>query len=115
MQGIKSYFKVGLILFIPLRGAGVDIPAEVVEARLLGELADFIVRALFEMHEANHHIGDLHAGVINIVLHRDLGAAGPQQTDEGVSQDGVAQMADVRRLVGIDAGVLHQNFFRRRF
>src|ERR1019366_1467422 len=32
-----------------------------------------------------------------------------QQADKGVPEDGVAQVADVRRLVGIDAGVLNQN------
>ncbi len=37
-------------------------------------------------------------------------ASGAQQAHEGIAEDGVAQMADVRGLVGIDAGVLDQNF-----
>jgi hypothetical protein len=38
-----------------------------------------------------------------------------QQTHERVAENGVAQMPDVRRLVGIDAGVLDQNFSRGSF
>ena len=36
-------------------------------------------------------------------------AGGAQQADEGVTQDGVAKVTDVRGLVGIDRGVLDQN------
>ena len=36
-------------------------------------------------------------------------AGGAQQPDEGIAENGIAQMPDVRRLVGIDAGVFDQN------
>jgi hypothetical protein len=62
------------------------------------------------MRESHHYVGDLHAGVIDVVLDIDFPAGVTQQTDEGIAEDGVAQVADVGGLVGIDAGVLDQNF-----
>ena len=67
------------------------------------------------MQESDDHIGDLHAGVVDVVLHIHFSAGETQQADEGIAQDGIAQVADVRRLVGIDAGVLDQNFAARHF
>ena len=60
------------------------------------------------MQEADHHIGHLHAGVVDVVLHVDFLPGGAQQADKRVAQNCVAQVADVRGLVGIDAGVLDQ-------
>ena len=65
-------------------------------------------RLAFEMEEADDHVGDLDAGVVDVVLHVDFLAGGAEQADECVAEDGVAQVADVRGLVGIDAGVLDQ-------
>ena len=39
---------------------------------------------------------------------------GAEQADECVAEDGVAQVADVGGLVGVDAGVLNQ-YMERRF
>ena len=60
------------------------------------------------MQKAHHHIGHLHAGVVDVVLHVHLLPGGAQQAHKGVAENGVAQVADVRGLVGIDAGVLHE-------
>ena len=60
----------------------------------------------------DHHIGHLHAGVVDVVLHIDLLPRRAQQAHKRVAQNGVAQMPDVRRLVGIDAGVLDQRVHR---
>ena len=60
-------------------------------------------------HETDDHVRNLHAGVVDVVLDVDGVSGSAQQADKGVAEDGVAQMADVRRLVGIDAGVLDQN------
>ena len=56
--------------------------------------------------EARHHVGHLHARVVDVVLHFDVLAARAQHADEGIAQDGIAQVADMRGLVGIDIGVL---------
>ena len=62
------------------------------------------------MKEAHHDVGDLHAGVVDIVLNIDRVPSRSQQANESVAKNGVAQMADVGRLVGINAGVLDQDF-----
>ena len=56
--------------------------------------------------ETRHHVGHLHAGVVDVILNFHRPAAGAQHAHEGVAQHGVAQMADVRGFVGIDVGVL---------
>ncbi len=61
------------------------------------------------MREADNHVGDLDASVVDVVLDVDAVSGRAQQADERVAQYRVAQMADVRRLVGIDAGVLDQD------
>ena len=66
-------------------------------------------RHFFEVHEADDDVGHLDAGVVDVVLNVDLMAGGAEHADEGVAEDGVAQVADVRGLVGVDAGVLDQD------
>src|ERR1017187_4496774 len=61
------------------------------------------------MEEADDDIGYLDAGVVDVVLHVDLLAGSAEEADKGVAENGVAEMTDVRCLVGIDAGVLDQN------
>src|ERR1700739_1555949 len=63
-----------------------------------------------DMQKANDHVRNLNAGVVDIVLDIDFPARAAQQTYESVTEDGVAKMANVRRLVGINAGVFAQNF-----
>ncbi len=66
----------------------------------------------FELDEADDYVGDLNAGVVDVVLHADLVAAlvvvGAEEALEGVAEDGVAEVADVGGFVGIDAGVLDE-------
>ena len=81
-----------------------------------GQLAQSVAiaeRFLLKMQKSDDHIRHLHAGVVDVVLHIHSLARGAQQAHKRVAQDGVAQMPDVRGLVGIDAGVLDQNFARR--
>jgi len=70
------------------------------------------------VEESNDHVGDLNAGVVDVVLHIDRSACGAEQANEGIAENGVAEMADVRGFVGVDAGVLDENLacgdFRRR-
>ncbi len=66
------------------------------------------------MFEPDHHVGHLHAGVVDVVLHLDGAAARAQHAHERVAQDRVAQMADVRGLVGIDVGVLDDDLAGNR-
>ena len=102
-------------LLVPLRGARVQVPAVVVDARwpsrstLFKQRMNLGERLALEMQKSHHHIRNLHAGVVDVVLHVDFLPGGAQQAHKCVAEDGVAQMADVRGLVGIDAGVLDQS------
>ena len=92
---------------VPLRGAGVDVPAVVVDAlAFAGEVGEKCAevgrRFLFKMQKADDDVSDLDAGVVNVVLHVDFVAGGAEQADECVAENRIAQMADVRGLVGID-------------
>ena len=71
--------------------------------------ANFGERFLFKMQKADDDVGDLDAGVVDVVLHVDFVAGGAEQADECVAENGIAQMADVRGLVGIDDGVFDEN------
>ncbi len=61
------------------------------------------------MCESNHDVGHLDAGVVNVVLDINGVPRSAQQADKSIAEDGVAEMADVRSLVGVDAGVLDQD------
>ena len=102
--------KILFILLVPLGGARINVPAVVVEARLAGKLFDLGPRFLFKMKKPNYHVGNLYAGIVDVVLDIHFPAGKSQQTDERVSQHSVAQVSDMRGLVGIDAGVFDQNF-----
>src|SRR5260370_9622008 len=64
--------------------------------------------------EARHHIGDLDAGVVDIILHLDTLAERSQHADERIAQRRVPKVADMRRLIRIDVGMLYNDLFRRR-
>ena len=85
---------------------GVEIPAVVVEARAPRELGHLVAGLAVHVAEADHDVRDLHAGVVDVVLHAHVTSPVPEHVHEGVAEDGVAQVADVGRLVRVDAGVL---------
>ena len=59
-----------------------------------------------QVDETRDDVGHLDAGVVQVVLHLDLEAEELQGAHEHVPQNGVAQVPDVGRLVGVDVGVL---------
>ncbi len=65
---------------------------------------------LFELHQAEDDVHDLHAGIVEVVLDFDGLALEAQAADQGVAQAGVAEMADMGGLIGIDVGVLDDDF-----
>ena len=60
----------------------------------------------FELAEADDDVGDLDAGVVDVVLDLDLASQEAEQPAERVAERRVAQVTDVRGLVRIDRGVL---------
>ena len=102
---------------VPLGDARVEVPAVEVEALIaLEELGEQLLHAVevlvFEVDEADDDVGDLHAGVVDVVFDADriagLEVVASQQARVGVAEDGVAKVADVGGLVGVDAGVLDE-------
>ena len=71
---MPPFFRFGMVLIVS-GNAGVDVPAEVIEAGGIDETANFLGRFVFEMAEADDDIGHLDAGVIDVILHFDV--AGP--------------------------------------
>src|SRR5579872_4040620 len=105
--------KVLLVLLVPARSPGIDVPAVVIEARLVCKSLDFGMGLFLQMRKADHYIGHLDAGVVDVILDVDFPSRIAQQANERVAENRVAQMPNVRGLVGIDARVLDQNFARR--
>ncbi len=100
---------------VELKDSGVEVPTEIVEtdARVLDQVLHVLELLLFEVNEPHHHVRDLHARVVDVILHLHLVAAELEQANEGVAQNRISQMPDVGSLVGIDAGVLNQDFALR--
>ena len=73
--------------------------------------ADVLEVVLLELAEADDDVGHLHAGVVDVVLHFDRVAAEAQHAHERVAERRVAKVADVRRLVRVDRGVLDDGLF----
>src|SRR5262249_50979431 len=55
----------------------------------------------------------LHASVVYVVLHLHLLAARAEHAHEGVAERGIAEMADMGGLVGIDVGVFDDHLLLR--
>ena len=72
---------------------------------------DVLDRQVLDLAEADDDVGDLDAGVVDVVLHFDRRPAEAQHACERVAERGVAQVADVRRLVRIDRRVLDDRLF----
>jgi len=68
---------------------------------------------LLQVQKSDNHVGHLHAGVVDIVLHVHLLPGGAQQANECIAKNRIAQVADVRCFVGIDAGVLNERMNAR--
>src|SRR5258708_18431260 len=117
MQSLQTQLQVIFALFIPLRNTRVEVPAVIIKRlalnSLLTECFNLALPFLLEIKEAHNNVPDLGTGVIDIVLHFDMCAGSTEQTNKRVAQDRVAQMSDMRRFVGIDAGVLDENLFTR--
>ena len=114
LQRLRAKLEPRFIFRQPLRHARVQIPAEVIEFRLVRECANLARRSRLEMRESENHIRHLHAGVVDVVLHLDALARVAQQPTECVAEHGVAQVADVRGLVRIHARMLDKHLGRIR-
>ena len=107
VQRLGLQFLARRVLGVEVAHLRVEIPAVVVEPP--ADRRHLRERLLLEVEEADDHVRDLNARVVDVVLHADLEAALAQQAHERVTEAGVAQVADVRGLVRVDRGVLHDH------
>ncbi len=109
-QPLGVFLRVGVAAAVEEADARVQVPAVIVERvvvrRRRVERAHVFERQLLDVLEADDHVGDLHARVVDVVVHFDALAARAQDADERVAEHRVAHVADVRRLVRVDARVL---------
>ena len=103
----------GLVAAVPFGDPGIQVPAVVVEPRRLGDGADVGQVLLLELAEADDDVGDLDAGVVDVVLDLDRPPLEAQQPPEGVAGRGIPQVPDVGRLVRIDRRVLDDGLLVR--
>ena len=64
----------------------------------------------FHVEEADDDVGDLHAGIVDVVLHLDGMTSVAKDARHGVAENCVSDVADVRGFIRIDAGVLDDYF-----
>ena len=114
VQRLGAVLQPILVLFVPLRHARVEIPAVEIEAGGIRDAANLLERLALEHPEADDDVGDLDAGVVDVVLHFDRDAAEPEDAHQGVAERGIPQVADVRRFVRIDRRVLDDRLGGRR-
>ena len=60
--------------------------------------------------EADHDVGHLNAGIVDVVLYFYRCDPPAQHAHESVAQNRISQMADMRGFVGINIGVLDDDF-----
>ena len=77
--------ETGAVLFVEVCDAGVEVPAEIVEARRGGQGTYFGERFLLHVLETDDNIGDLHACVVYVILHFDTAPRTAQQTNQRVA------------------------------
>ena len=102
------------IVRIELGHACVEIPAYVVESLGVSDGLYVLERAVLDVQETDDDIRHLDSGVVDIVLDLDELSLITKRAHEGVTECGGSQVADVGRLVGIDVGVLDDDFATRR-
>ncbi len=110
VQRVEPVLLVRLAFLVPLRGARIDVPTEVVEARLARKFANFFFRLFLYVNKTDDYIGDLDTGVVDVVLHVHFAPSRTQQTDKSVTQNGVAQVPDMCCFVRVYGGMFNDYF-----
>src|ERR1700686_4172320 len=98
-----------LVFGVPVRNSRIKIPAVIVETWLPPQGLNLRARFLLDLGKADAPISHLHAGIVDVVLDINFPAGRAQKPDEGIAENRIAQMSDVRGLIGIDARVLAPN------
>ena len=100
--------RVGIPTGEQARDLGIQVPAVVIEThlRVARQSPHLVNPHVPQESKRRHHVRNLHAGVVDVVLDFDAPPERPQHAHEGVSEHGVAQVADMCGLVRVDVRVL---------
>ncbi len=109
MQRLQTNLPILLCLPHTSARCGHRDPSSNNQSAVARELLDLGAGFFLQVQKADNDVRNLHAGIVDIVLYIHFPAGKTQQANEGVAQDGIAQVADMRGLVGINAGMLNQN------
>src|SRR5581483_1978981 len=122
-QGFGAEEARVFVFFVELEDPRIKVPAVVVEPHsgVTNKILDLPELFLLKMDEPDDNVSHLDARVVDVILNFDSVSSKSEQPRESIAQNGVAQVPNVRCLVGIDAGMLNENFplaagrrFRRR-
>ena len=102
------------IALVPFGHARIQVPAVIVEPRGFSDAPDVVERPVLDLAKPDDDVRYLHAGIVDVVLHLDRCLAEAEHPCERVAKRCVPQVADVRRLVGIDGRVLDDRFLLAR-
>src|SRR4030095_184505 len=107
--------SIGITVAVEDSNTCVQIPTVVVEWVVRAERgikSFYLVEIhLLELHETYDHIRDLDTSVVDVVLHLNSVAGGPENIDKAITKNSVADVTDVCGLVGIDACMLNHLFW----
>ena len=98
---------------VPLGDPSIKIPTVVIDLlspgmKIYQQLLHSGEIETFKVGQPDDNVRYLNAGVVDVILDVDPLSGSTQQPHEGIAQYGVAYVANVRRLIGVDAGVLDQ-------
>src|SRR5262249_34118615 len=105
VKGFRPDSQAFRIAGVPLGHTSVEVPAVIIKLATVGNLSDLLQRLVFELAESHGDVGDLHAGIVDVILYFDLTTEESQHSSERIPKRGVSQVTDMRGLVRIDGGV----------
>ena len=114
VEGFGSEMQAVGVRFVPRGDLRVEVPAVVVESGLRGEGLHLVESQRLQCLERDDDVGHLHAGVVDVVLDLYLAPLEAEQPGQRIPEHRVAQVPDVRRLVGVDGGVFDDGLAGRR-
>ena len=104
-----------LVLGKEARRLRIQVPAVIIELRLLRHHLHADGPPLFHVQKPDDYVRHLHARIVNVILNLHAVPRVPQDSHHRVAQHRVPNVPDVRRLIRIDARMLHNDFVGQAF
>src|SRR6266498_1108040 len=109
LQAVCMQLTSRIITAIEKPNLRVEVPTVVIEGPIgrkrTIERLDFGKAHFLDMHEADHDVGDLHAGIVNVILNLDTFISRLEYSHKRVTQHRVSHVPYMCSLAGIDTGM----------